>query len=76
MKLRGTAYTVISSVFFGILPIFVKFALNTGLKTNQIILIHDFRLLLVFFPFSLTIYHKKRYLRVSRNSYVVLVILV
>jgi hypothetical protein len=70
MKLRGTAYTVISSVFFGILPIFVKFALNTGLKTNQIILIRfSFAALFLF----LYLLPQKKDLRVSRKQLLVLV---
>jgi drug/metabolite transporter (DMT)-like permease len=70
MKLRGTAYTVISSVFFGILPIFVKFALNTGLKTNQIILIRfSFAALFLF----LYLLPQKKDLRVSRKQFLVLV---
>jgi drug/metabolite transporter (DMT)-like permease len=70
MKLRGIAYTVISSVFFGILPIFVKFALNTGLKTNQIILIRfSFAALFLF----LYLLPQKKDLQVSIKQFLVLI---
>lgn len=69
MKLRGIAYTVISSIFFGILPIFVKLALNTGLKTNEIIFIRfSFAALFLF----LYLLYQKKNLRVKKGQLLVL----
>jgi drug/metabolite transporter (DMT)-like permease len=65
MRLRGIAYTVVSSIFFGILPIFVKLAQNTGLKPNEVILIRFSFAAIILFLYLL---YQKKDLRVRKEQ--------